>query len=269
MITVLGARGFIGSRIVEKLAFEHMNYYAPHRGENLQDKDLGDVIYCIGLTADFRTKPFETVEAHVCRLHNLLTTTRFSSILYLSSTRLYGFQGSVAKENADFSVNPGNPSDLYNISKLMGEALLNASEQSVRIARLANVFGGDLNSENFLSDVIKCAVQAKHVKLETTLESEKDYISIGDVVDLLIKIASGGKYKIYNVASGINTSNQKIMNKLAGLTGCVVEVAPHAKTIKFPVIDNEIVRSEFGYRPSNMLDEMEKLVDLYQSQNGE
>jgi len=30
--------------------------------------DPGHVIYCIGLTADFRQKPFETIEAHVSKL---------------------------------------------------------------------------------------------------------------------------------------------------------------------------------------------------------
>jgi nucleoside-diphosphate-sugar epimerase len=209
------------------------------------------------------------VDAHVCKLYEILTTTQFTSFLYLSSTRLYGTQKGLAKENSDFSVNPGNPSDLYNISKLMGESLLNASEHHIRIARLSNVFGGDLNSENFLSDIIRRAIQIGYIKLETTLESEKDYISIGDVVDLLIKIVSSGKHKVYNVASGINMSNRQITGKLADLTGCAIEIAPDARTIKFPVISNETIRSEFEYLPSNLLNEMEKLVNLYQDKNGE
>jgi nucleoside-diphosphate-sugar epimerase len=221
------------------------------------------------LTADFRTRPLETVEAHVCKLFDILSAARFDSLLYLSSTRLYGTQSGLAKEDSDFSVNPGNPNDLYNISKLMGEALLNSSDRCVRIARLSNVFGGDINSENFLSDIIKRAVQTGHVKLETSFESEKDYIGVGDAVDLLIKIASGGKQKVYNVASGINTSNHQITDKLADLTRCVIEVATDARVVKFPVVSNELVRSEFGFRPSNLLDEMEKLIVLYQNLDGE
>ncbi len=265
MITVLGAGGFIGSHIVKRLASEHMDYFAPYREENLQNKNLGDIIYCIGLTADFRTRPFETVESHVCKLYEVLKTTQFTSLLYLSSTRLYGTQTGLAKEDSNFSINPENPSDLYNISKLMGEALLHASGHRTCIARLSNVFGGDINSDNFLSDIIRQAVQKKHIAFETSFESEKDYISVDEVSDLLIKIASGGKEKVYNVASGVNVSNRQIAGKLTALTNCTVEIASHSKTIKFPVVDTKNICSEFGYEPSRLLDEMEKLIRLYKN----
>lgn len=263
MITVLGAEGFIGSHIVEKLASDNIACSAPGRQENLQDKDLGDVIFCIGLTADFRKRAFDTVEAHVCKLLDILRTGRFDSLLYLSSTRLYGMSNT-ANEEDGFLVDPSVPGDLYNISKLMGESLLNASGRCVRIARLSNVFGEDLNSENFLSDIIKQAIQTDQVEFETSSDSEKDYISIKDVVDLLIKIATRGKQKIYNVASGINVSNRQIADKLTELTGCVVKVSPKAKTARFPIINVGRIRSEFGFHPSKLLvDEMEKLVSQY------
>src|SRR5437868_14664917 len=89
MITVLGASGFIGSHIVRELEQRGEKYYAPAKVETIWDKDLGNIIYCIGLTADFRTRPFDTVEAHVCKLNELLKRGRFDSLLYLSSTRVY------------------------------------------------------------------------------------------------------------------------------------------------------------------------------------
>ncbi|MES2850099.1 MAG: hypothetical protein V4685_13660, partial [Bacteroidota bacterium] len=89
MITVLGASGFIGSSIMKKLKEQNTQYFAPERNEVITNRDLGDVIYCIGLTADFRTKPFETVDAHVCKLKQVLNECTFNSLTYLSSSRVY------------------------------------------------------------------------------------------------------------------------------------------------------------------------------------
>ncbi len=268
MITVLGSTGFIGSHLLKKLDILKIPYYAPLRNSQLAGKHLGVVIYCIGLTADFHKRPFDTVEAHVCKLLEVLSNTNFDSILYLSSTRIYGLN-KLAKEESEFHVNPQSLSDLYNISKLMGEALISAYGPIARVARLSNVYGGDINSGNFLSDIIWQAVQLKHVRLETSLESEKDFISINDVCELILKIASNGKQRIYNVASGFNVSNRQILEVLVRLTGCSVEIASDARTIKFPPINIEAINSEFGFYPSKLLIEMEDLVSLYQNRNGE
>src|SRR6516225_5278477 len=56
----------------------------PGRGET-----LGHIVYCVGLTADFRERRADTVRAHACVLADVLEAHRFESFLYLSSTRVY------------------------------------------------------------------------------------------------------------------------------------------------------------------------------------
>ena len=54
--TVLGSSGFIGRNLIKYLDSIGCEYYAPDRHlHEIMDKPLGHVIYCIGLTADFRT----------------------------------------------------------------------------------------------------------------------------------------------------------------------------------------------------------------------
>jgi len=115
-ITVLGSSGFIGSHLVNKLRELNVSYYCPSREEDLTKKNLGDVIYCIGLTADFRSRPFDTVTAHVCKLLTILQECRFDSLLYLSSTRLYMYESILtrAKEESGIITNSMRVSDLYN-----------------------------------------------------------------------------------------------------------------------------------------------------------
>jgi len=61
----------------------------PTRDESLDGRDLGHIIYCIGITADFRRRPHDTITAHVTKLQEVLTRTSFESLVYLSSTRVY------------------------------------------------------------------------------------------------------------------------------------------------------------------------------------
>jgi nucleoside-diphosphate-sugar epimerase len=264
MITVFGGTGFIGSHLIKKLKETETDFLTVGRADRLPKGNLGHVIYCIGVTADFRSRLSETVEAHVCKLLEVLQTCELDSLLYLSSTRVYaGGEQSPAREEDNLIVNSLSPDNLYNISKVMGESVaLNCSGNS-RVARISNVYGGDFTSSNFLSSVIREALVKKQVTLHTALDSEKDYIGIDDVVDALIRIATGGNQRIYNVAGGINTSNDELLKRLSGLTGCRVEVSSEAPKVRFPQVAIDRMRDEFGFRPSGVLDNMSGLVRMY------
>lgn len=268
MITVLGASGFIGSAIVKRLKEHGLNYFAPKRDEELRGKKLGKVIYCIGITSDFRTRPIETVNAHVGSLSKLLSNCEFESIIYMSSTRLYKGALNLGKEDDSISANPLLHDDLYNISKLMGESLLFSCGVKATAIRLSNVYGLDINSDNFLSSIIKDAIWKKHIKLKTSLNSTKDYINLNDCVDLTLKIAMDGKHQLYNIASGKNTSNLEIVQKLIKITGCTVEVDENAINVQFPQISISRIKQEFSYIPTAVVEDLEKLVNEYYSIGG-
>lgn len=169
LITVLGASGFIGSHLVRKLKSQGYDYYAPEKDEDVSMRNLGNVIYCIGLTADFRAKPFDTVDAHVCYLLKVLKQYKFDSFLYLSSTRVYGIREDTAYEEDIIHNQPLDFSDLYNISKIMGESLcFAAGKDKMRVVRLSNVYGYDSKSENFIFSLIRDALREKKIVLNTT-----------------------------------------------------------------------------------------------------
>lgn len=262
--TVLGASGFIGSHLAAHLRQAGHECLTPGRdGPPVPPGDLGHVIYCIGLTADFRTRPFDTVRAHVCLLADVLERAAFDSLLYLSSTRIYGNAGE-AEEDRPLQVDPQNPSDLYNLTKITGESLCFAcGRPNVRVARLSNVYGGDFGSDNFLSSVLRDALRQGRVVLQTALESAKDYVSIDDVVTLLAAIAQSGRQRLYNVASGINVSNGELLGRIRELTGCELEVSAQARTIAFPRISIERARREFDFSPSRVIDDLPRLVSIY------
>jgi nucleoside-diphosphate-sugar epimerase len=217
------------------------------------------VLYCIGLTADFRSRPFDTMRAHVSVLTDVLENAQFESLVYLSSTRVYA-RNALGNENAAITVDVSDPSDLYNISKLAGEALCHScGKPGVKVARLSNVVGYDPASENLLSTLTKEAL-AGRIELQSDPSSSKDYITLEDVVWLLPQIAVSGQERLYNVASGKNVCNQEIVDRLIELTGCELAVCSSAPILHFPLIDIEKVRSEFGYFPTSVLNTVPKLI---------
>lgn len=269
MITVLGASGFIGSHLVERLGESGIDYYAPGREEKLSKKNLGVLIYCIGLTADFRVRPLDTVAAHVCKFLEIFRQCEFESLIYLSSTRLYGLSSTRASEEDLIKVDPLDPSALYNISKVMGESLAITAREKATVVRLSNVYGADRDSHNFLSEILRGALHDKKISLNTSLDSEKDYVGVTAVVDLLIEMAKGCSRQIYNVASGRNYSNSEIAERIRELTGCKIEVAPNAQTTRYPQIDISRIKQEFAFTSSSLLDDMDTLVNFYRRDDKE
>lgn len=249
--TVLGASGVIGSRLTAHLSERGFSVFAPPRGDSAVFRDeLGHVVYAVGVTADFRSKPFDTMAAHVGFLSDILQTSNFTTLTYLSSTRVYA-RASQGEEESVIPVSPQEPSDLYNVSKIAGEALcLVQARPGIRIARMSNVVGGTdrHDSANFVPSLRRDALKGRIV-FNSALTSEKDYIHIDDVVDLLRRISTGGSSRIYNVASGIQTSHKQWADHFQRETGCDIEVAPDAPQLSFPPINNARIRNEFGFSP--------------------
>ena len=134
--TIFGSTGFIGSSLVHYLTTQGHECYTPDiRIDDISNIPLENVIYAIG-ESEFIKKPLETVDAHVCAVNKILSKSKFSSFLYISSGRFYYDMNSTNEENS-ISVNPLDENQLYNISKIMGESLCISSKKSnVKIIRL-------------------------------------------------------------------------------------------------------------------------------------
>lgn len=258
--TIFGATGFIGAKLAVYLRAEGHDVWTPKRGDkSIFTRSLGYVFYCVGLTADYRNKPFETVRAHVGFLTDVLEFADFTSLIYLSSTRVYS-RSQLAREEGLLRVNSTDPSDLYNLSKLTGESLCYCSKKSgVKVVRLSNVIGINEDSSNFIFELIREA-RLGHILLKSAPTSCKDYIWVEDVVKLLTLIALKGQYGLYNVASGKNVTHQDIVSRLSSLTGCSVEVAIGALPQVFPMISIDRIFKEFNFYPKAILENLDEIL---------
>ena len=261
--TILGADGFVGSSLAEHL--ETHGHACQRVGrQDSKPEYLGHVVFAIGLTADFRTRPFDTIEAHVSALLPILRPGGFDSFTYLSSTRVYGNldPNTVADEAADLTVNSNRPSDLYNISKLAGESLcLSVPNETVRIARLSNIYGAQDRSQNFLTAVLRDAVAGRQPQFFNAMGSAKDYIDVRDVVQALEIIALRGKSRVINVAAGQNVSDREIAALIEKHTGRVPSTKNGTSEIRFPPISIQRMVAETGVRPRALTEGFPMLIE--------
>lgn len=262
--TVLGASGYVGSALVAALERGGHRVHAVTRGTLpalLETRrNAGHVIDCIGLTGDFRTRPQDTAEAHVGVTARCLAALHFASFLFLSSTRVYS-RTTATDETAKLLCAPADPSDLYNLTKLAGEAVCLADpRQTVRVVRLSNVYGGAMPGDTFLGQLLREGRDTGAVRFHQSAKSTKDYVSLTEVTRLLPAIATGGRHRLYNLAAGTNTSHAAIGVVLRRRFGWHVDFAPGAPTVRFPPIDTTRLSVEFGAALSNLSADLAKLV---------
>ena len=79
------------------------------------------------------------------------------------------------------------------------------------------------------------------------------------------KIALNGKYRIYNVAKGENTTNQDIITKLQQITSCKLDILEGAKNYSFPKINTERIVNEFNFNSKSVLNYIDGIVGSYKN----
>lgn len=261
--TILGASGFIGSHLLRHLQKKGHEVFAPSDLMSISPhQDLGHVVYAIGLTGDFRNRPYDTVDAHINVLTEVLNKACFQSLLYLSSTRVYGGlpADSLAEEEAPLQVRVGLDA-VYDLSKLLGESLcLMQANPGVRVARLSNVYGMGQSRHTFLQMLLDEMACKEVVQIREDPDSSKDYISIEDVVVGLEWIALGGRKRLYNVASGYQLKHRELVKFLAEISGKPFEFLEGAPMRRFPAISVSRLVEEFGWRPSSLYENLSRLV---------
>jgi nucleoside-diphosphate-sugar epimerase len=260
-ITVFGAGGYVGSALVTRLQRAGAEVIAVTR-DNIAETpaQLGHAIYAIGLTSDFRTKPIETVQAHVVQLADLLASRDFVSFTYLSSTRLYKSE-LTTDELTSISASPVDGDDIYTLSKLLGEALIfRLAGERGRVCRLSNVYGGNDRSSNFLTSILADARARQSVRITQASVSEKDYVHLEDACRAIEAVAVRGTEPVYNVAAGLNTSHQQIADQLKK-GGVVVEFGS-GPIFSFKPINVQRLRKLLDWNPRSLVDDLPELLSI-------
>ncbi len=255
--TIIGGRGFIGRALEAYLIQEGWDVWIPARTQCWPEpaRSLGHIFYCAGLTTDYLERPADTVLAHVSLLSAVLQSASYESLVYLSSTRVYDSLpvGGLASEDARLIVNPSCARQLFDLTKLTGEAICHAlGGTRARVARLSCVYAGPSDSEGFLPALLGKIINSEKgtsVPVNSSPSYARDYVHLTDVLRALVDIAVRGQYATYNVASGHNVSNAQLAAHVKRATGRTIEFLNSQYAPNPPVVSIERLVADFGWYP--------------------
>lgn len=268
VVTVIGGQGFVGRALVSQLKNKVGELWVPQKNDaQIFERDLGQVFYCAGLTADYLQRPFDTVTAHVNLLSEVLYRAKWKHLVYLSSTRVYDGLSGVVDETTDLKVNPNNARHLYDLSKLMGESLcLQTGRASV--ARLSCVYCDENDEDGFLPGLLRRVMECetKELIVDSSPYYSRDYVHLHDVIDALIAISNEKKSTIYNVASGQNVSNKDIFQLLERSCGLSLVATQSHETLPSPEIDVRKIKTSLSWSARSLLPVIEQILRGKRSQ---
>lgn len=271
-ISVVGGHGFIGQAVVQALrqstqAGEGAEILLPDRAALAAGAPCGGwgmMIWAAGLTADFRQRPFDTVAAHVGDLSRVISGGGIEGILYLSSTRVY-MRAAAANEAEALPTLPTDPSDLYNLTKLAGEALcLSSGLSRVKIARLSNIVGPNESTRKTFLGALCCEALTGRIKLQSAPHSLKDYLWIEDAATILAQMATDDSEGVFNVASGRQISHLTWAQALSHQTNAALEIPDQLPETSFAPIDTTRMASRYGSARHDPLNYISTMLSVRQ-----
>lgn len=217
---VVGANGFLGSNLVNRLLVENIRVIAVFNKsrERINAKAIlinhNEIFhseitpnYIFYVSGNYSISHAELLQLNA-NLYQYIKKYPKAKIIYVSSTNVYGNTSEVITENSSFS-NPG----LYGLSKIEGEFMVMSLKQYA-IIRLAYVYGEGISNNSFIPFLIASAKKDKKVILYGEGKREQDYLYIHDAVDLCIEAALSESNQIFLGATGKSLSNLYVAKEI-------------------------------------------------------
>ena len=243
--TVIGASGYIGSKLVNKLTDSGCNVIRSSRRDTITNGDSefvmaeldsldfwlnivekSDVIIHLAGNTSINVandNPALDLNSSVFPIYRLIEACKIlrkrPRVVFASTVTAYGFTDNLPVSEATAE----NPESFYDLHKFFVERqLVLATKLNICDGvslRLANVYGpssanSSANDRGILNKIIGLALAGDIVSLYGGGNYIRDYIYIDDVVDafILASISSKSAGEVFNVGSGVGTSVRDAFN---------------------------------------------------------
>jgi len=224
---VVGSNGYIGSYLsntkVSEIEFIPWDQFSGDKS------NINCVVYCAGKTSNYSENFEATYEAHVKLLQEMANQFPLADVINLSSVRLYDdISDRTADETTPIILSPQKLQRIFDITKLIGELILEFNaQQNYYNFRISNIYGNvneDTKHKGFMNSLIyKVKHTSEPIKIENNFK--RDYLYIKDLSNIIAYfIKSRPKSGVYNIASGVNISNEMLI-KITKKIKCNLDIS--------------------------------------------
>ncbi len=221
-IAVIGANGFLGKALIEKLLELEYNVLAVYNSENdiipsratkLSIQDFQSRTFEIEtiffLAGSYRSTRLELITLHCDILKAIVIKYDDTKHVFISSTNVYGINNLSVSLDSPY-VNPSS----YGMAKLVGEYIV-SSAKKYSIIRFTYLYGPHLNNNSFLPNLINQAVTKKEIILYGEGNRAQDYLHVSDAVCLCLLASEKCSNEVYLGATGVSFTNNFVANIVA------------------------------------------------------
>ncbi len=129
----------------------------------------------------------------------LLSNLTNSRLIFASSAAVYGSPMTIPTPVSTVT----NPTNIYGLTKLLGEEIIKHISKNYAIFRIFNVYGGNCNRSYVIPDIIrKIKRNKKQIKLLGTGKERKDFVFINDVLEVFNIATKKNINGVFNLGSG-------------------------------------------------------------------
>jgi UDP-glucose 4-epimerase len=253
-ILVLGHTGFIGSRLIRKLA----DMYPASRveGQSLTGLDLTNeastlalretigpdtiVVMCAAIKKQLGDTPdiFQKNTAIITNFANLVATCRPGRVVYFSSAAVYGEDIENLAITEDTALQPRT---YYGLSKITAEWILSKTcEQAgsaLCLLRPATIYGpGDLETAYGPSGFLDAAVKQRPLTLWGDGGELRELLYIDDVIEATAVLVGSDVTGPVNIVSGVSYTFADALDCVRRTVGHLPDITSRARSK--PKVDN-------------------------------
>jgi len=269
-ILITGGKGFIGSRIFERLMFHNLSVEAVRVFDIDEDvRDLNNVSFCLhefcpdlilslASTAGIKRveeNPVQCIETNVLGVMNLIRCRGNAKIVHFSTSEVYG-------DNADHNLETdvthvgaaGSPRWVYQASKVCADHLIMNSDKNALIVRPFNIFGIGQEGHGAIADFCMWARDGKDITIFGDGEQIRSWCPVDDFIDALFMLINNDANGIYNV--GNPTAPQSILDTAMEIientdsVSKVVFLPKRDVDISYRVPNIDKLTKETGWKPT-------------------
>lgn len=276
MFVVTGASGFLGRAVVAELSARGLPVTAVSRGRPAFDNSVQTLQ--VDRYSDLRPASRDAVLLHLAEPNYIGAADRegaahadamrdtvsalagagWAHVIYASSAVVYGDDSGTPHLASE----PVQPRGAYAQSKAACESIVVNAGGGV--ARLANLYGSGMASNNVMSDILAQIGGTGPVRVRDAAPV-RDYLWIEDAARGLVDAATANLSGVFNLASGVGTS----VNELAALILSLAkenrpleETAPAGRKSCL-VLDIAATTQRLGWRPAvSLRDGLSQLVGV-------